>query len=73
MKKKMERIDDELFRPLTFAEQQADQRGFRQRHTTTGITLLITETEESVPRFHPGRRHQRVGKDQSDEEDGKNQ
>ncbi|MEA2604799.1 MAG: hypothetical protein QOF89_5791 [Acidobacteriota bacterium] len=55
MKKKMERLDDELFRPLTFAEHKRIRGASGNVTTTTAITLLVTETEDSSPDYtHDG-------------------
>jgi hypothetical protein len=49
MKKKMERIADELFRPLTLAEQRRVGGGDDTVTTTTAITLL--ETQDPSPDY----------------------
>lgn len=49
MKKKMERIGDELFRPLTPAEQSRISAASIITTTTTAITLL--ETQDPFPDF----------------------
>ena len=49
MKKKMERLDDELFRPLTLAEQRRIGGADDTVTTTTAITLL--ETQDPFPDY----------------------
>lgn len=49
MKKKMERLDDELFRPLTFAEHKRIRGASGNVTTTTAITLL--ETQDPSPDY----------------------
>ena len=49
MKKKMERLDDELFRPLTLTEQRQIGAASRPITTTTAITLL--ETQDPFPDY----------------------
>jgi len=49
MKKKMERLGDELFRPLTLTEQRQIGAASRPITTTTAITLL--ETQDPFPDY----------------------